>query len=73
MSSLHAVAVIVSARCRCCVHPQILMRVGDGEQQLYMSVLLDLLRSYQRKGTKPAFPAFKAEVWWCALCIRQHL
>lgn len=44
------------------MYPQILMRVGDGEQQLYMSVLLDLLRSYQRKGKKPNFPDFKKEV-----------
>lgn len=44
-------------------HLRMLMRLDDeGAQQLYISVLLDLLRQYQQKDTVPEFADFTAEV-----------
>lgn len=44
-------------------HLRMLMRLDDeGAQQLYISVLLDLLRRYQQADTVPEFEDFVAEV-----------
>jgi hypothetical protein len=46
-------------------HIKKIMRIRDGDGQLYVAAMLDLLRQYQREAVTPAFPAFVEEV-------RQH-
>jgi len=43
-------------------HIRLLMRLSDDDNQLYVSVLLDLLRRYQRANSVPPFATFRAEV-----------
>jgi hypothetical protein len=43
-------------------HLKKLMRLRDGDQQLYVSRMLDLLRKYQRAACVPEFEAFMSEV-----------
>ncbi|CAM9778064.1 unnamed protein product, partial [Ectocarpus fasciculatus] len=43
-------------------HIKRIMRVKQSDNQLYMAVLLDLLRSYQRKGAIPSFNTFLATI-----------
>ncbi|KAJ3267808.1 hypothetical protein HDV01_003959 [Terramyces sp. JEL0728] len=43
-------------------HIKKLMRVNDDDNQLYMGILLDLLRSYQRINKIPSFPDFINQV-----------
>ena len=47
-------------------HLKRIMRVKEGDSQLYVASLLDLLRRYQRAGKVPKFAQFCAEV--TALC-----
>lgn len=39
-----------------------LLLINDGDSQLYVSMLLDQLRLWQRKGTKPPFATFFEEI-----------
>ncbi|KAJ3113514.1 hypothetical protein HK100_001961 [Physocladia obscura] len=43
-------------------HIKKLMCVNDGDNQLYMASLLDLLRSYQKSGSIPSFDTFLTQV-----------
>lgn len=43
-------------------HIKNLMGIGDGENQLYISTLLDMLRKYQRSKCLPTFSSFVAEI-----------
>ena len=43
-------------------HIRLLMRLSDDDNQLYVSVLLDLLRKYQRANSVPPFTTFRNEV-----------
>ncbi|KAL3798074.1 hypothetical protein HJC23_012365 [Cyclotella cryptica] len=43
-------------------HIKRIMRIENGDNQLYVASFLDLLRSYQRKGLVPDFPSFLSEV-----------
>ena len=43
-------------------HIKRLMRLKEGDNQLYVSSLLDLLRRYQRRGVVPVFADFVVEV-----------
>jgi hypothetical protein len=43
-------------------HIKKIMRIKDGDAQLYVAAMLDLLRQYQREAVTPAFPAFVEEV-----------
>ena len=43
-------------------HIKKIMRIKDGDGQLYVAAMLDLLRQYQREAVTPAFPVFVQEV-----------
>ena len=43
-------------------HIKRIMRVKQSDNQLYIAVLLDLLRSYQRKGSIPSFKTFLSTI-----------
>eukprot|EP00300_Choanocystis_sp_HF-7_P000966 c10798_g1_i1.p1 GENE.c10798_g1_i1~~c10798_g1_i1.p1 ORF type:complete len:688 (-),score=142.00 c10798_g1_i1:142-2094(-) len=43
-------------------HIRLLMRLSDDDNQLYVAVLLNLLRSYQRQNSVPSFTVFMADV-----------
>ena len=42
-----------------------LMRLNANDNQLYVSVILDLLRQYQRRGKLPSFDKFRSEATEC--------
>lgn len=43
-------------------HIRLLMRLSEDDSQLYVSVLLDLLRKYQRANLVPPFSTFRSDV-----------
>ena len=43
-------------------HIKRIMRIKDGDNQLYVAAMLDLLRQYQREAVTPAFPLFLQQV-----------
>jgi hypothetical protein len=43
-------------------HIKRIMRIKDGDSQLYVAAMLDLLRQYQREAVTPAFPLFLQQV-----------
>jgi hypothetical protein len=47
-------------------HIKRIMRIKEGDNQLYIASLLDLLRRYQRQGVVPEFGGFVRQV--AALC-----
>ena len=53
-------------------HIKRIMRIKDGDNQLYVAALLDLLRRYQRLGVVPKFQEFMVEVREVCKCPGQE-